>query len=854
MGLQRRLDTYQKQFLIISGALSEGPKTGRIQGNMHIRRQSIVAALGATLLPLHIAAAAVMIDVESPTIAGLGTQITVRGLAPSQAAHISVQPPSDPASGEASEAILLPIEGSAQGEARQELRGEEMQRAGSYAVRIEADGRTIAGPKTFEVLPDSVDIRRSTIQALRRTITPDGRDTVDLVVQLSDRYLNPLPGRPVTLISSRTNDDIVALAQQTDRNGELRFLVSTEKPGDISLRALDLLSGNVLTEVAIVRAGSPAVGGDHRSIVYPYPPPTEPLRTAGTSRESSAFKPRFYYAQVAPFDVIDGFEITAPEILPAGEEAPRIIVRAVDRQGRTVEDYMGTVVFSATDPGASLPNFGRYTFRERDLGQKEFPLVLKFERGGPQTFRVEDLNDPSIAGDVTITVEGSSMHSANPIVVTSHTSGDAVNTTNITIEGKGPKFANLIVMGGQVDVPGATDKDGNFSIPVQLNQSKREFTIRVRDDAGRNDSGPIDLILDTEDPLIGTITFSPERPKTGERVLIVVQSEPSLTSVTMRLRPGAETIPLAENSSSSGSYQAFFPAPEEGAYQPVITAEDRAGNTTDVRTTFTVGIATLPTVQNVRGEARMGAAALAWDPISETVEQYRVYVGERPDNFLYTLDTGRPTTKATVAGLTPGRTYFFAVTAVQGRKESAEKSDVLQLEIPGLVLKVTEGEQKLLLEWVPPKVPLTSYTLEYGVEAGMYTEKRVIAAKKSDNGQPQAHTLGDLLNGVTYHLRLTPTTITGDALLDLAATGRGTPHGGAGFTAAPNDPIPFDPAKVALKHTPTTTSSGLFSSLWFTVAILTLGFCAYQWHRRRLIRQTLSFLASIQSHHGSNQR
>lgn len=801
------------------------------------------------------AVAAAVISVDSPAIAGLGTQVRVRGLQPSQAVHISVQT----ADGDE---ILLPAQADATGEAREELRGSEMQRAGQYAVQAEADGKRIAGPESFEVLPDSVDIRRSAVMVEMPVLRADGIDTAEVRVVLQDRYGNALSGRPVSLLSSRTVDEIQALSQHTDLRGEMRFLVSTMTAGSVTLRAIDLISGMALGGVATIEAQG-AVGGQYAASVIPSPrqnaayAPRETFYPSGDSAYAASVRPgmQMFYAQTNAFDVIDHFELLAPNTLPAGEEAPRFIVRAVDKSGHTVEDYVGTIVFSSTDPSATLPNFGTYTFKDRDLGQKEFPLVLKFGRGGLQKLRVEDKNDPSILGEASILVEGNSA-APSQIVVNYPKNGDAVSTTTIIVEGKGPTFANLIVMGGVQDVPGATDKDGNFSIPVQLAPGKREFTLRVRDDAGRNDSGPIDIILDDSMPQIVTIKFAPERPNSGEKVLVVVESEPKLQSITMKLDANTEPLTLVENTSASGSYQAFFTAPEIGSYQPTVTATDKAGNTMDLRTTLTVGMPSLAIVQNLRGEARMGAANLEWDPLeaSADIDGYRIYVGEKPDNFLYTLDTGRVTTKVTVAGLLAGRTYYFAATAVKEKQESAEKSRVLQLEIPGLVLDVKPGDGQLLIEWTPPKVSLQSYTLEFGAQEGNYTEKRVIPAKKTDDGKPQVFTLTDLINGVTYYLRLTPITVTGDALTDLAATGNGSPQGNGAFQAGPNDPIPFDigkttPATNALKHTPSQAESGLPYSLWVAIALAVIGGCAYQWHRRQMLRQSAAFLHALETQH-----
>jgi hypothetical protein len=51
--------------------------------------------------------------------------------------------------------------------------------------------------------------------------------------------------------------------------------------------------------------------------------------------------------------------------------------------------------------------------------------------------------------------------------------------------------------------------------------------------------------------------------------------------------------------------------------------------------------------------------------------------------------------------------------------------------------------------------------------------------------------LRDLINGVTYELKLTPVSITGNTMSELSAITRGTP-GGSGFVPGTTDPVPPD--------------------------------------------------------------
>jgi len=766
------------------------------------------------------------------SIAGIGTLVDVHGVTGTDDVSLVVETPAGQ-----TKSVHLDL---ANGAGSTTIPGSLTREAGTYSVSVQAGGQTLA-TTTAAVLPETMDPVSSTIQTDTRHIDSDGRDEATIDVQLTDRYGNVLPGRPVTLISSRPEDEIVPLSQETDNRGVQSFAVNTREEGTVALRALDLLSGNLLAASVEIEAGyGRAVGNNDVSY---------------SSNTTSG--QRLYYAQVSGgFDVIDGFEITAPATMTAGVEAPKITIRAVDRDGNVVEDYVGTVLFSSTDPDATLPNFGTYTFKSRDLGVKEFPLVLKFRRNGEQTFRVEDRNDERIEGETTVMVGGGSQSSVanKSITITSHKDGDSVNTTSITLAGKGPAFANLIVMGGAEDESVSTGDDGTFSIDLALNPTQRDFTIRVRDDAGRNDSGPIHLILDTEEPEIKSVTFSPEEPQAGDKILVSVESDPKLKSVTMTLdktsASASQDIVLKETG-STGSYQAVFTVAEAGAYQPSITAIDPAGNKTELRAVLSVGIQTLPVVKNLTAEARLSAASLEWDALDADIAGYRGYFGDKAHNFLDPLHYGSPGTQATVAGLTPGQSYYFAVTAVKGDTESKAKSDVVKIEILGLALDITPMDGALGVKWssIKADVPLASYLLEFGIEGAPYTESRYI------NGELREFTLRDLLNGIPYSLRLTPVTITGQKLEDLAATGQGTPSTlTGGFNPSAADPIPFidstHPGGIA-QPAPSTPGSGIPAFAWLLMAAFGMGGVYLRLRHRQKIQKTAAFLSAIQSQYRS---
>ena len=761
-------------------------------------------------------ALAATIDVRD-TVAGLSTEALLRGFPPSSTIPVRI-------AGETGTDRTIEATTDHAGSANVRLRGDDLWQAGAYDAEVPAlyDAR----PARFTVLPETMDPLQSAIIAERRTIVADGRDALSVRIRMTDRYGNPLAGRPVTLIASRPQDRILPVERETDREGVQEFSVQTGETGNMFLRAMDLLSGTTIESALAVTAVPPWTG------------------TSQTERRFSAQLGEEFESVVVGFEIV-----VEPPILHVEKEAQKVTVRALDRMGRTVKSYQGKIIFTTTDPEAAVPvmqrpNYGEYQFEERDQGIRPFTLALRFQSPGEHTLTVTASENPTVQGEATITVVGSGVGpKRHAIDITSHRDGQFINRTAITLEGKGPPLMNIRALGGKEDVAGETMADGTFRIPVQLDPSRREFTLRVQQKPGEGsaDSGPLVLILDTTPPEITSIAFSPEKPNPQTSVLAIALAESKLKNFQMHLTetPGGEPhrVPL-EETASAGTYQALFTAPNIGNYQPLFSAEDEAGNATEIRSMLTVIPKPLSKVENVRGEAKGTAATLEWDPVPDAVDGYRIYVGEDPLQALYSLNTGRPTLRATVSGLSPGKTYYFSLTAVKGDFESAEKSTPAKVDIMGLTLTVTEEDGSLLLEWptLPDSLPIASFILEYGTAPSALTERRTL------NGALRNFTLRDLLNGVTYHLRLTPVNLTGEILSELAAFGTGTPKG-TGFRPAPVEPIP--PERPRVSQPPKTSDTGFPPVIgWFAIVLTGAGTILYIRHRRRT-QKVLAFLQAV---------
>lgn len=767
------------------------------------------------------------------TVAGLGAEIACQGFATGEEIAARVLPP-------LGAPLPLNVTADAQGKAVLHVSGEETELAGPYTVETTGEGSC----DTFVVLPDTIDQRESSIEISRTSVAADGIDQVRITVILRDRYLNPLAARPVQLLSSRTEDQMRALTAQTDSEGQQTFAFSTVKPGIATIRALDLLSSKPLDTPLSINAGEQwGQGGD------------DPVFTQDTQRgwdawnDSAAvpvgeFQGRTLFGQLnASFDVVDHFSIEIEGgrmSVPIRQDVTFRIV-AEDRSGRTVEDYTGTIRFSSTDPKAILP-FGTRQFTLKDLGVKTFTLGLRFNVGGEQTLAVEDASG-NVRGSVTVTVTGGNPASdSSRITITEPIEGSTVNAATVSLRGIAPPLVNLLVTGGKEIARGDSDSTGGFRIAVTLNTTVTGALLQVEEATGKFKSNPLHLLIDLMGPRISAVDFEPAQPAESGTTQVTVTGESGSAPVTMTLEGAAYT--LNEVPSKPGTYIASFTAPAKaGTYQPLIAATDMLGNKTEMLTSLTVKTKTPPTIQNLTAEAKMNAIALKWEPAPKgEADTYRIYVGDRPDNFTYSLDTDAYVSAATVAGLKQATTYYFAVTALKNSIESAEKSNIASATVLGLRLAVIPGDTSLMLQWSSMKqsTPLSAYLLEYGVESDNLTEKRLI------NGDAETFTLRDLINGVTYTLRLTPVTVPGEVLKDLAATAEGTPNGagyhpvagsGSSFELPPPPPPPLSVSKEGM---PPITWIFIFAGAAGLVFLL------LHWQRRRTLHVTDAFMREMQ--------
>lgn len=795
-----------------------------------MRSLRLLVIFSLLFAPVQVAAAMCEINAMD-TVAGLGTQITLKGCGPHTLANLSVIGPSG-----------IPVHTNVQldsnGNGTAPLAAKDTEQAGKYDVTF--------GQRTamFTIAPDTVDELQSSVRASAGTLSADGIDEVTITAVLRDRFSNPVGNQPIALIGSRPSDDIRADSKATDEEGRISWRVRSSTPGIMTLTAYDILGRQQLkSHVSITVGSSAAVGG--------------PLRFGASLTDTAALPATFI-----PSSGVDHFELKFYGIGNNNEvEASRdytVEIRAVDKQGNVVPDYTGTVSVQSSDPGAEFPRkgydvtaatIGEITFFPQNLGIRQVYLGVRFKTSGTQTFDIADTTNPAIKGSFSVNVinGGGGGGDGCLISVISPKDGAKISGSNVLLQGRAPSLINLKVRGGSGTVFGETDADGIFRISVPIDSKFNEATLSVAHERDTCESPQVHIIVDRTPPEIKSIKFLPERGVPGEQSQIIVQSEPDLASLTATILD--TTLPLS-GSGTTGIYSAIFTAPKEsGEIDVRVVAKDSAGHETTVLAKWTVGEQRVSKVLGVSATAKLRSVLLSWQAVTDAdLKEYKVYVAllSDPKNFLASRNTGSKATSVLLTDLVPGTTYVFTVTAINAKNaESPEQSDRVSATPLGLGLRATPGAGQVELNWQSlPDLPLLHYSLDFGAKGEELSEHRKV------HGSRTSVTVKDLINDIPYVFTLTPIALNGDVLTELAESAEGTPNG-SGFHYGPSDPAPDDtfddPVEPIeeLEDLPAVTDSGPSTAIILS-ALLLLSLAGFIGWRSYATKQELrNFLASI---------
>ena len=642
-------------------------------------------------------AANALIAYGSDTTAGSPTFLRVKSLEPNQQVNFVVEKPDGMV-------LTLTTLAGQDGEASTELYDYHTQKAGNYVVSAvlpnQINSNTQAIKTSFKVLAGDVDIYKSKLSVDRSLVKADGKDFVTVSAKLTDVYNNPIFNRSLKLIPSRSTDVVQKDMLLTDVNGEAFFRISSSVAGIGAFSAMDMTDGALLTSrvnMSFVAENDfiASAGGDFLKVA-----------NAATAGPLASFDISGFPANIKPNDNVT------------------FKVKAVDATDLTVEDYTGTIRFSAEGDnanGVTLP--ANYKFLAEDLGEHSFNLGISFNKAGTYKVSVNDLSDKFKTGSVTVVVSDSGVNGgdsvANKPIISSPTAG-TYSQSQQTISGTAKQSSTISIYDNSQllsSVPvGPTGKysfqtgnlaDGEHSIYVVNIDT---ITLEVI-----SNSDPVVINIDTTPPKLDQLLLDPSTGiNGGDTIKIKVYSEANLSQAAVTFN--FDIVPLTASIADASVYEGTIQAPKdpgsyslnvllvdelhnEGNYQDQAkilvdanggTVENNANspvNTDSNNSTPVDGnakpidIAGSPS--QVSGLIAYGSdkkITLVWDAAKDDkqVQKYMIYYGQDVKNLSQNVHTKDASTTWFIPNLENGKEYFFAVAAMDSDgNESVNKSEIV---------------------------------------------------------------------------------------------------------------------------------------------------------------------------------
>lgn len=555
-------------------------------------------------------------------------------------------------------------------------------KAGRYYVSVRYESQSEYGARSYlDVFPDLVSLSVSDLKVDKGVVKSDGSDMAKITVKLTDQYENPIDGHHLYLISSRTGDLIKTIDNQySNVNGEMSFSVSSVAEGLSVYSAYDVTEGKVLDKRVQI------------AFMDSY---------ANTGGNLDSFIMKAYAESSGP---INKFDISGLPLTISPNQNISFSVTAQDSNGLTVENYTGTVHFSAEGSNsinAILPE--DYVFKPDDLGKHDFGLGLKFIQPGTYTISVSDVTNQLIKGEKLVTVSSSTSGSTSQIssgVSISTPTAGTYGQSQFSVSGVAPAGATLQVYDGTLQLTQIqAGSDGKFTYQTgELADGAHSLSVTALDASSTviGQSAAVDIIVDRNAPKVEDFILDPSgEAEPGSIVNVKVYSEAGLLTAAVifnadiyELNPSLENpsiyigqVPMPADSGSFGfSVVLVDQLNNEATYDDVATITVKVGAIAqpDDDTTGTVvpdsvvdaeGLdGNLPPSQ-VIGVVAYGSdkrVTLVWEGAQDDgqISKYRIYYGLNPASMTSSVDTMDSKTTWYIPDLENGKEYYFSVFAL----------------------------------------------------------------------------------------------------------------------------------------------------------------------------------------------
>ncbi|NRH20619.1 hypothetical protein HOO68_01070 [Candidatus Gracilibacteria bacterium] len=286
-------------------------------------------------------------------------------------------------------------------------------------------------------------------------------------------------------------------------------------------------------------------------------------------------------------------ELIAPTTTRVGE-AIDVTVKAIDKDGKTVTSYRGSIIFNTDNIGDTVPSPGKtITFTADMNGEKTFSKGLIFKKSGKQKLYVSDISE-DIIGEITINVdpEGSTTTGGDQtITIITPENGTKIAGETVMVSGKTRKNSKIsLTLNGQDAGTVISDESGIFTKNITgITQENNILLAKLLDGSNAPVATSSEIKFGRQVSNVATygVTISPSSTvEVSSPIDVTVDATPGLSELTISLDGSI----LTTKETTSGKYTISTIAPQNaGTYKISISQKDALGQakTTESETILT---------------------------------------------------------------------------------------------------------------------------------------------------------------------------------------------------------------------------------------------------------------------------
>ena len=297
-------------------------------------------------------------------------------------------------------------------------------------------------------------------------------------------------------------------------------------------------------------------------------------------------------------------ELIAPTTTRVGE-AVDVTVKAVDKDGKTVTSYRGSIIFNTDNIGDTVPSPGKtITFTADMNGEKTFSKGLIFKKSGKQKLYVSDISE-DIIGEITINVDpewSNSTGGDQVISIITPENGTKITGETVMVSGKTRKNSKIsLALNGQDAGTVISDESGIFTKNITgITQENNILIAKLLDGSNSPIATSPEIKFGRQVTTVATygLTIAPSSTvEVSSPIEITVDATPGLSELTVSLDGSI----LTTKETTSGKYTISTIAPQNaGTYKLSISQKDALGQAktteSEVSLTTTPKPVVLPTL------------------------------------------------------------------------------------------------------------------------------------------------------------------------------------------------------------------------------------------------------------------